>query len=203
MVTPSPSTILGSLTVVFSYFLLKHQTLKSTGELQEEIENRLQPKYSIAEPVNTAVLPHTDWPTEEFYFEVWHVEVHESDWMNWKKWLPRGSIQGRTIVHYEIHGHDAPPQEELHSHHLYLQPYVQTLERDRHDPTKIKVIYESVDPSNISLFVKQFRYLIRDTTFYHLNPDVDPQYEFIRDDEGKLYGRIFDANKSEPIGDGE
>jgi hypothetical protein len=193
----SLTTIFGGLTVLLTYFVFKHQTLKTSGELQEEIESRLQPKYEIAEPLNSQVLPHTDWPRGEFYFEVWHVEVYETRWMKWKKWLPWGEFRGSTVVKYKIHGQEAPSQDQLHKHHLAAQPYVRSISKDVNDPHKIKVIYESVNPSNISLFVNQFKYLVRDTTFYHHNPDADLQYEFIRDNEGELYARIYDAGMSE------
>ena len=192
----SPATVFGGLSVLLTYFVFKHQTLKTTRELQEEIENRLQPKYDIVEPTNSQILPHTDWPSEDFYFEVWHVEVYETRWMSWKKWLPRGKFQGRTIIHYKVHGYQ-PPQEQLKRHHLARQPYVQSVKKDHHDPKKVKVIYESVDPSSISTFTSQFRYLIRDSTFHQLNPDADLQYEIIEDDEGNLYARFFDANIQE------
>lgn len=193
----STPTIFGGLTLALTYFIFKHQTLKTCGELQEEIENRLQPKYAVAEPLNTQLISHTNWPSEDFYFEVWHVEVSETRWMRWKKWLPRGSFRGRSVVQYKIHGHEPPPQDQLHSHHLAVQPYVQSIEKDVHDPHKIKVIYKSVEPSSISLFVEQFKFLIRDTTFYQLNPEADPQYEVVEDEDRGLYARFFDANVSE------
>lgn len=183
----SLATILTGLTVLLTYFAYKHQSLKTSGELQEEIESRLKPKYTIAEPVNSQILPHTDWPSEEYYFEVWHVEVAEARRGRWKKWLPRGSFQGVTIVHYKISGQELPARDRIHSHHLAVQPYVRSIEKAYHDPQKIKVIYESVDSSNISLFVEQFKYLMRDATFYELNPEADLQHEVIQDEEGKLY----------------
>lgn len=159
----------------------------------------MQPKYEIVEPINSKMMPHTDWPSEDFYFEIWHVEVYETRWMKWKKWLPLGKFRGNTIVQYKVFGHEPPTQDQLWDHHLTLQPYVQSLEKDHHDPHKIKVIYESVDPSNVSLFARQFRYLIRDTTFRQLNPEADLQYEVIQDKEGGLYARFFDANISESV----
>lgn len=114
--------------------------------------------------------------------------------MSWKKWLPRGKFRGRTIIQYKVHGHQPLPREQIQNHHLAVQPYVQSIQIDQHDSTKLKVIYESVDPSSISLFATQFKYLIRDATFYQLNPEADLQYEVIKGDDGDLYARFFDAN---------
>lgn len=194
-----PTVIAGS-SLLLSYFLLKHQTLESGGDLQEKIEKRLQPKYDITEPKYPQIFSHIEWPSEEFYFEAWHVEVVETRWMKWRKWLPRGKFRGSTIIQYKIYGQEAPPQDKLHRHRLATQPYVRSIEKNRSDPHRVKIIYESVDPSNISTFAKQFRHMLRETTFEALNPDVDIRYETITDKDGNKYVRIFDANKYEEIG---
>lgn len=101
---------------------------------------------------------------------------------------------------YKVTGHQPPNQEQLQNHINVQQPYIRRLEKDTYDPEKIEVIYESVEPENISLFVEQFKYLLRDATFRQLNPNADLQYEMIRGEDGSLYARIFDANVSDRIG---
>lgn len=197
----SPTIGFSVVGVVLSYFILKNQTLNTPAELQEEIESRLQPKYPISEPTNTSVLPHTDWPSKkDFYVEVWHTEVTENRWGQWKKWLPFGGFRGSTIVKYRIQGFGPLPRKILNSHHLARQPYIRSLRVDQHDPHQIKVIYETVDPSQISTFVRQFKYLIRDSTFRYLNPNSNIRYEVLTDGDDEIYARIFDANESDPIG---
>jgi hypothetical protein len=199
----SLTTVFAGLTVLISYIAYKNHALKSSSELQEAIQNRLKPKYTINEPLNSEILPHTKWPSEEYHFEVWHVEVHETRWMRWRKWLPFGKFRGVTIVQYKVEGHQPPKQEQLQNHINARQPYIRSIDTDTYNPQKIKVIYESVKPENISLFVKQFKYLLRDTTFRQLNPDADLQYEMIKGKDGDLYARIFDANVSDSIGNEE
>ena len=193
----SPGTVVGVIGVLFSYIIVKHRTLKSGEELRREIENRLQPKYSVNEPSNSAIFPHTDWPKDDFWFKVWHTEVYEDRWGTWSKWLPRGSFSGRTIVHYKIQGPDIPPQSLLQAHHLAKQPYVQNISTNIHEPNAIKVIYGSVNPRNISLYARQFRNLLQDTKFEELNSDADLRFEIAGKDEDGIYARIFDADKKE------
>lgn len=183
-----------------AYLTYKHQSLKSSGEIQEEIERRLKPKYQIDVPGVVDIISHLEWPDDKLYYTVWHVEVYERRWRTWKKWLPRGSFKGRTVVVYEFPSVDSLPIQKLRKHHLYRQPYVQSLEVESDDPVRIKVIYDSIDPSNISLYVKQFRHLVRDTLFRIHNPDANIQYEFftLRDgQEERPFARLYDANKSE------
>lgn len=192
----SLGTALSVIGILFSYIIVKHRMLKSGEELRQEIEGRLQPRYSITEPTNSKILPHTDWPENDFWFEVWHVEVSENRWGAWRKWLPRGSFSGRTIVHYRVHGPDLPSQDSLWSHHLAQQPYVRNIKMSTSEPDTIKVIYESVNPRNISLYVRQFRFLLRDTMFRELNPDADLQFEVAGQDEDGYYVRFFDAGRT-------
>lgn len=189
----SPPTAFGALTVLLTYFVLKHQTLRTSSEIQEEIESRLQPRYEIPKPLETNIFPYADWPDGDFYFEVWHIEVYEKRWGRWKKWLPRENFRRRTIVEYKFSGFRST-QEQLNNHHLAAQPYVKSIKIEPHKPSHVKIIYDSVNPPNISRFIRQFRYLIRDTTFHRLNPEVSPKHEMIKDEEGNLYARIFDAN---------
>jgi hypothetical protein len=200
------NTILSLLGVVITgtlaYLSYKHQSLKSGSEIQEAIEKRLKPRYTIDSPSEAQIIPHIVWPEDELYYQVWHVEVFEQQWGSWKKWLPRGSFQGRTKVVYEFPGIDPPAIEELRNHHLYRQPYVQSIKRESDDPVKIEVMYEGVEPSRISRYVSQLTHLIRDTKFRALNPDVDIQYEIFslgQDDDESTYARLYDANISEPI----
>jgi hypothetical protein len=162
----------------------------------------LRPKYQIDALGAVDILAHLEWPDDKLYYTVWHIEVYEQRWASWHKWWPRGSFKGRTIVFYEFSGIDPPPIQQLKKHHLFLQPYVQGLEIESDDPVRLKVIYDDVDPSNISLYVKQFRYLVRDSLFRVLNPDADIQYEFFTVKSGqeeRSYGRVYDANESEPF----
>jgi hypothetical protein len=198
------SALLGLIGVVIpstiAYFTYKHQSLRSNGDIQEEIEKRLRPKYSIDSPNVIDIISHLEWPSDKLYYTVWHVEVYEQRWGSWKKWLPRGSFKGRTEVVYEISDIDPPPVEQLRQHHLFRQPYVQGLELESENPVRIKVIYDSNDPNNISLYVKQFRHLVRDTLFYALNPEVEIQYEVFTLKDGqeeRPFARLYDANKSE------
>jgi len=193
----STSTAVAVIGVLFSYIIAKHRTLKPGEELRKEIKNRLQPKYSVTEPSDSEIFPHTDWPNEELWFTVWHVEVYENRWGTWSKWLPRGSFSGRTIIHYKVHGSDIPDQNLLQSHHLARQPYVLNLSTDVHESNIIKVVYESVDPREISRNADQFRHLLRDAVFEELNPDVDLRYELVKKGEDGMYARIFDAGKKQ------
>jgi hypothetical protein len=200
----STNTLLAALGVVIpstlTYLTYKHQSLKSSSEIQEEIEKRLQPRYHINSPGVVDIISHLEWPDDELYYTVWHVEVYERRWGTWKKWLPRGSFKGRTVVTYEFAGIDPPPIGALRKHHLYQQPYVQGIELEADNPVRIKIIYDSISPSNISLYVKQFRYLIRDTLFRVLNPEADIQHEFFtikNGEEDRPFARVYDANKSE------
>lgn len=183
------------MTVLLTYFILKHQTLRTSNEIQEEIESRLQPRYEIPKPLVTSIFPRTDWPSNNFYFEVWHIEVYEQRWGRWKKWLPSRDFQGRTIILHKLEGFE-PTQEQLNSHHRADQPYIKNIEKDLHKPYQIKVIYELVNPANISRFIRKFRFLIRDTTFHRLNPDVEPKQEMISGGEGNIYAHFYDANAS-------
>ena len=162
----------------------------------------MQPKYSIDPPQEVGILPHIEWAEDQLYYEVWHVEVYEQRRGTWKKWLPRGSFQGRTKVVYEFPGVDLPPIPELRKHHLYRQPYVLSMEIKSDDPIRIKMVYDSVDPQNISRNVSQFSSLVQDTLFRTLNPEADVQYEVftVEGKEGKkTYARLFNSNVSEPI----
>jgi hypothetical protein len=188
----SATAILG---VIISYLLLKNQTLKSSGQIQTEIETRLQPRYTVKEPWNTKIAPHTDWPSEEIYFSAWHVEVYEDRWGTWKKWLPRGSFDGTTIVTYEIHGTDLPSQEAMQQHGAAQQKYVQNLCMNAHEPQKVEVVYNSVSPSNISRFATEFENLLRDTIYRELNPDTNLQYELVKTEDNRKHARLYDANK--------
>ena len=70
------------------------------------------------------------------------------------------------------------------------------------DPIRIKMVYDSVDPQNISRNVSQFSFLVQDTLFRTLNPEADVQYEVftVEGKEGKkTYARLFNSNVSEPI----
>jgi hypothetical protein len=198
----SPTFLGVVISSTITYFAYKRQSLRSTGEIQEEIEKRLRPKYQIDSPAEVDMIPHLGWPDDELCYTVWHIEVHERRSGTWKKWLPRGSFRGRTVVVYEFEGIAPPPIQGLRKHHLYRQPYVQGIELESEDPVRIKVIYDSTSPRNVSLYVKQFRYLVRDTLFRTLNPEADIQYEFftVKDgEEDRPFGRVYDASRSESL----
>lgn len=161
---------------LLGYLTFKHQKLPSEGDIRRELEERLDQEFHVTTPLAARRYEEIDW-RGDFYITINRIQVFETRWARWKKWLPGRGFDGRAKLHIRFHGTEIPPEEELWKHFVAQNPHTRQLNKHLDDPFRIDILLDTANIDYITgRYVHIFREMIQDTCFRLDNPGVDEDW---------------------------